>query len=133
MFGIIGVSGGDAGEQVLVALARQQIAVVERFLAEIGQQRIAIGRGDDGKAAGVHGFGIFWYGRRRHHGGRNQLGGGEICLIGHRYCRALARLLCWCGRGLGLRGLCVQQIATYQRLLLLAKFHCAPLHLIDQT
>ena len=39
--GVVAVVAGDAGEQVLVALARQQIAVVQRGAAEIGQQRVA--------------------------------------------------------------------------------------------
>ena len=38
---IIGVGRRDAHEEILIGFARQQIAVVERFLAEIGQQRIA--------------------------------------------------------------------------------------------
>ena len=32
---------GDAGEHVLVDFARQQVAVVERGLAEVGQQGVA--------------------------------------------------------------------------------------------
>jgi hypothetical protein len=36
--GIVAVIGGDAGEQVLIALAGKQIAVVERGAAEIGEQ-----------------------------------------------------------------------------------------------
>jgi hypothetical protein len=41
MVGIVGIGVGDAREHVLVGLARQQVAVVERRLAEIGQQRVA--------------------------------------------------------------------------------------------
>ena len=37
---IVAVVAGDTGEQVLVAFARKQIAVVQRGAAEIGQQRI---------------------------------------------------------------------------------------------
>ncbi len=39
--GVVGVGGGHAGEHVLVGLAGQQIASLERRLAEVGQQRIA--------------------------------------------------------------------------------------------
>jgi hypothetical protein len=49
--GIVGIGAGDAGEQILIALAGQQIAVVERLLAEIGQQRIARRIGCDIEAA----------------------------------------------------------------------------------
>ena len=38
---IVGVGIGDAGEEVLELLARQQVAVDQRFLAELGQVRIA--------------------------------------------------------------------------------------------
>ena len=38
---VVGIGAGDAREHVLIAFARQQIAVVERRLAEIGQQRVA--------------------------------------------------------------------------------------------
>ena len=41
MVGVVGIGRGDAGEHVLVRLARQQVAVLKRGLAEIGQQRIA--------------------------------------------------------------------------------------------
>ncbi len=40
MPGIIRVGEGDSGEHVLVRLARKNIAVVERLLAEIGQQGV---------------------------------------------------------------------------------------------
>ena len=40
MGGVVAVVAGDAGEQVLVALAGHQVAVVERGTAEIGQQRV---------------------------------------------------------------------------------------------
>ena len=38
---VVAVVAGDAGEQILIVLAGQQIAVVERGAAEIGQQAIA--------------------------------------------------------------------------------------------
>ncbi len=41
MLHVVGEGAGDAGEHVLEALARHQIAVFERGLAERGQQRIA--------------------------------------------------------------------------------------------
>ena len=69
MRGVVGVRRGDADEQVLIAFARQQIAIGQRILAEIGQQRIAavidlqrVGRAD---ALGrVHRRGIAVRGRR---------------------------------------------------------------------
>ncbi len=39
--GVVAVVAGDAGEQVLVAFAGHQVAVVEGGAAEIGQQGIA--------------------------------------------------------------------------------------------
>ena len=39
--GIVPVIGGDAGEEVLVAFAREQIAVIQGGAAEIGQQGVA--------------------------------------------------------------------------------------------
>jgi hypothetical protein len=41
MRGIIAIGRGNAGKEVLVGLARHQVAVVEGGAAEIGQQRIA--------------------------------------------------------------------------------------------
>jgi hypothetical protein len=38
---VIGVSGGHAGKEVLVALAGQQVAVAQRLLAELGQELVA--------------------------------------------------------------------------------------------
>ncbi len=38
---VVGVRSRDAREHVLIAFARQQVAIVESGLAEIGQQRIA--------------------------------------------------------------------------------------------
>ena len=39
--GVVSVIGGDAGEEVLIAFAGEQIAVVQRGAAEIGQERVA--------------------------------------------------------------------------------------------
>ncbi len=39
--GIVAVIAGDAREQILVALARQQVAVIQGGAAEFGQQRVA--------------------------------------------------------------------------------------------
>ncbi len=39
--GIVGIGRGDADEEILKLLAGQQIAVVQRLLAEIGEQRVA--------------------------------------------------------------------------------------------
>ncbi len=38
---IIGIGIGDAGKQILIAFARQEIAIFQRFLAEFGQIGIA--------------------------------------------------------------------------------------------
>jgi hypothetical protein len=38
---IVGIGRGDAREQILIAFAGQQIAVAQRFLAELGQEIIA--------------------------------------------------------------------------------------------
>ena len=37
---IVGVEGRDAGEHILIGLFRQEIAVNQRLLAEIGQKRV---------------------------------------------------------------------------------------------
>src|SRR3990167_10990878 len=37
---IVRIGGGNTGEHVLIGLARQQVTVVQRLLAEVGQQRI---------------------------------------------------------------------------------------------
>ncbi len=47
MIGIVGIGSGDTGEHILIGLTRHQVAVVERGLAEIGQQRIARRVSDD--------------------------------------------------------------------------------------
>jgi hypothetical protein len=39
--GVVCVSGGDTDEQILVAFAREQIAIPERVLAEFGEERVA--------------------------------------------------------------------------------------------
>ena len=54
--GIVGISRSDAREQILVALARQQIAVAQRVLAELGQQSVAAVVGDDIERAVVDRF-----------------------------------------------------------------------------
>jgi hypothetical protein len=48
--GVVGVGGSDAREQVLIAFARKQVAVVERVLAELGQELVAGGVGLDVEA-----------------------------------------------------------------------------------
>ena len=44
---IVGIGIGHAGEQVLEVLARQQVAILQRFLAEFGQIGIARSIRDD--------------------------------------------------------------------------------------
>ena len=41
MGGVVGIGRCDADEEILEPLAGQQIAILERFLAEIGQQIVA--------------------------------------------------------------------------------------------
>jgi hypothetical protein len=41
MGGIVGVGGRDAGEQILVGLAREKVAVLQSLLAELGEERVA--------------------------------------------------------------------------------------------
>ncbi len=41
MFGVVGVGRGDPGEHLLVALAGQDVAILERGAPEIGQQGVA--------------------------------------------------------------------------------------------
>ena len=55
---VVGISIGNPREQILIGLARQQIAIVERVLAELGEQRVAAGIGDDDETAGVDRLGI---------------------------------------------------------------------------
>jgi hypothetical protein len=55
---IVGIGVGHAGEEVLVLFAGEQIAIIERVAAEIGEQRVAGVIGDDREAAGVDLFGI---------------------------------------------------------------------------
>ena len=99
---IVGIGIGHAGEQVLIGLARQQIAVVQRVLAKIGQQRVARGIGGNDKAARMHGLGIGRRGLGRCHRGHQRLGNQGIhavchrSLLGHGYCRGCPRLLCAC-------------------------------------
>ncbi len=38
---VVGIGRGDADEQILIGFTRQQIAVVQRVLAEIGEERVA--------------------------------------------------------------------------------------------
>ena len=47
MLGIVGISRGDAREEVLIIFARKQVAVLQRLLAELGQKSIALGIGLD--------------------------------------------------------------------------------------
>jgi hypothetical protein len=39
MVRIVGIGVGDAREEVLIGFAGQQVAVLQRFLAEVGEQR----------------------------------------------------------------------------------------------
>ncbi len=42
---VVGISRGDACEEILVAFAREQVAVAQRLLAELGQEVVALGVG----------------------------------------------------------------------------------------
>ena len=75
---VVGIGIRDAGEQVLVALARQQVPVVQSLLAEHGEVRIARGIGRDGEAARID---LLAVGRGVGRGlGR---GGHRLCRFGH--------------------------------------------------
>src|SRR3546814_14169928 len=41
MIGVVGIGGGDAGEEILIGFAGEEIAVRQRLLAELGEQRVA--------------------------------------------------------------------------------------------
>jgi len=84
---VVGIGIGDAGEEVLIDLAGQQVAVGQRVLAEIGEARIAAGIGDDVEAAVVdllavglggvlHGFGHGAGQRLARLGGDDRVGSG---------------------------------------------------------
>jgi hypothetical protein len=45
--GVVRIGARDAREEVLERLAREQIAILKRRLAEIGEQRVACGVGAD--------------------------------------------------------------------------------------
>ncbi|MEN9926866.1 MAG: hypothetical protein RL268_2992 [Pseudomonadota bacterium] len=105
---IVGISSGDAGEQVLIAFTGQEVAVVERFLAEVGQQGIAGVIDFDGKAAFVDRLAVVGgLGRGCRQGAGHGLDtqlfhqrfAADIALLGHTQCRGAPRLLA-CGRSL---------------------------------
>ena len=50
---IVGIGRRDAGEQILVGFAGQQIAVAQRVLAEFGQKRVAVRVGFHVERAGI--------------------------------------------------------------------------------
>ena len=75
MIGIVGIGGGDAGEQILIGFAGQEIAVLQRFLAKIGQQVIARGIGDNDEAAIRDRLAVWRSGSGRFRGG----GRGSDC------------------------------------------------------
>src|SRR3546814_1960413 len=53
MIGVVGIGGGDAGEEILIGFAGEEIAVLQRLLAEIGEQRVAARVGLDRESARV--------------------------------------------------------------------------------
>lgn len=95
--------------QVLIALSGEQVAVVERFLAEIGQQRIARMIDLDREAAVVDRLGIVLGGsglrrareRALERGGAqllDQFRAARVVLCVHRHCRGIPRLHCFRNR-----------------------------------
>jgi hypothetical protein len=48
---VVGIGAGDAGEQILVAFAGEQVAVAQRLLAELGQPLVARRVGNDVEGA----------------------------------------------------------------------------------
>ena len=94
---IVRIGVGDAGEEVLIGLARQQVAIIERVLAEQGQQGIARRIGHDRETPGVHRLGIVLtraLDRGRGHGGPDHQVGRTLvavfALLRHRHRRAFA-------------------------------------------
>ena len=55
---VVGIGRGDAGEQILIVFAGQQVAIAQRVLAEFGQQGIARLVGDDIEGAGIDGLAV---------------------------------------------------------------------------
>ncbi len=105
---IVGIGRSDAGEQVLIALTGEQITIVERFLAEIGQQHVAGVVGLDLEAAIVDRFRIVRCGRRGLDRARqrfraklrNQRVRSGVALVGHAHRGGCLLVLCLSGRSL---------------------------------
>jgi hypothetical protein len=123
---VVGIGGRDAGKQVLVAFAGQEIAVVQRLLAEIGEQRIAAGVGLDGEAAIVDGLGF----TLRRSGGGNGAGHGPC---GHRIDEVLRALVLaghgdstLCLRGCGLGRIGSRAFETHRSVIPSPEIHHAP-------
>jgi hypothetical protein len=77
VLGVVGVSRGDAGEEVLIGFARQQVAVAQRLLAEFGQQVVARRVGRHRKRGRCDAL-ARRRGRGRHIAGRNFAASREI-------------------------------------------------------
>ncbi len=58
MLSVVGIGIGDARKQILIAFARQQISIGQRFLAEFGQVIVTRGISLHIEAAGIHGLAV---------------------------------------------------------------------------
>ena len=87
---IVGIGRRHAHEKVLIGFAGQQIAVLQRFLAEIGEQRVARMIDLDRKEACMNALRRHALGRRRARHRRRRTCHG----IGHKRCRIRAHALC---------------------------------------
>ncbi len=83
---IIGIGRRDAGKQILIIFARQQIAVLQRVLAEFGQQRIAAFVGDDIEPAHVDRLAVALRLFIRRVGVGRSFGFGPLALLGAGFC-----------------------------------------------
>ena len=97
MIGIVGEIIGHAREQVLVLLARKQVTIGQRFLAEFGQQRIAAFVDLHVETAIEHLLAVFLGGSGR--GAGDRAGQCLACRVLHQLVAALVRLVhCDCLR-----------------------------------
>ena len=91
---IVAIGVGDAGEQILILLAGQQIAVIQRVLAEQRQQFVAGMVGDDGIAARLHRFAVARFRRRRDRLACARGHTGQHITLGNQFAVSWVGLVC---------------------------------------
>ena len=127
MFGIVGEVIGHTREQVLVAFARQQVTIGQRFLAEFGQQRIAALVGLHVEAAIEHLLAVMLDRFRGRAGDRAGQRLARRCL--DQFVTALVRLVhgdrFLFGGGFGRGVLCVE-IQCHRRIVPALEIHRVP-------